>query len=106
MSYNYEKGTHCTHSNLNVSYKCQWRFLMTNNEEKHDFKAALEHIEQEMQLREHPDLPVIATALRLASRLQSGEVSEGMLRVGGKRIARKSLFRAMAQQMIKEVQGE
>ncbi len=87
--------------------------------DKHDFKAALDAIENDKQIDRTLDqvtdghLETIQTALRLADRLQSGEVSEGMLRVWADREITEwpnhkaeitEDFKAMAAQMLKEIE--
>lgn len=89
---------------------------MTNNntpERDHDFEAVL----QEFEMSEHslsgglylePYTEIIHTALRIADRLQSGEVSDGMYVAGseanvGPRLTSHSyIYQAMAKQLIKE----
>lgn len=70
--------------------------------EQHDFKSALD--DDPLYWRAtHKE--TIQTALRLADKLQSGEVSEGMMNVLKNEyglVTYKDIFKAMAAQMIKE----
>jgi dihydrodipicolinate synthase/N-acetylneuraminate lyase len=51
-------------------------------------------------------MPQIQFALRLAERMQSGEVSEGMLKAGKKEMFEEAIFKAMTKQLMKEIEGE
>lgn len=86
--------------------------------DKYDFKTALEEVLQMEEvfsrLAQKETWPAIQTALRLADRLQSGEVSVGMVDAcmsvycpeKTHRGRKKKYFKAMAAQMIKETQND
>ena len=86
---------------------------MTDN--KHDFKGALKRYNLEIGF-DVGDENTILFALRLAARLQSGEVSEGMINAADNSIENyKSVtvddilrreFRAMTTQLMKEVEDD
>jgi len=74
--------------------------------DKHDFEGALKRIEEAQSWRDAftiQEQAAIQTALRLAHRLQNGEVSENMREEGYiANIGPAGTFTAMAAQMIKE----
>ena len=84
--------------------------------DKHDFKAALEKLETKGRVKtlgsefffSTEECLTIQSALRIADRLQSGEVSEFMAKkgaqefYGGRSNTPEGVFKAMAAQMIKE----
>ena len=91
---------------------------------KHDYKAALEEVEEMLRLDKktginNPDIAdgrvkflAIQSALRIAEMLQSGEVSDGMIDIAYKRAGLDSgyshheSYRKLAQQLLKEIESE
>lgn len=83
--------------------------------DKHDFKGAqvwFEHHTKKGELRKELDTALYA--LRLAHRLQSGEISKDMRYAGNKQKPPgpiglywcEVIFKAMAEQLLKEVQND
>lgn len=90
---------------------------MTQND-KHGFKQTLNGIEGQTLFdanREQlspKEMKAIRTALRLADRLQSGEVGDAVMKAGWEQIypsdraTPNMVFKAMAQQLLKEIEND